>query len=650
MKTLNIHKEELSPYNAINEYITKTESYAHEVSNILVNNVAKVLGLSLKKAVDDHSPLIFKGNIQYNAKTGKPITMAEWNKLEEAIAKYLKIEKNILEKKLGSGSYWLGDLLNKMDLEQRRKAKLTEIERIEEEPDFEEFGYTDYDIDRVNIAQRLSGIYLQNITDKARTAIQSIITQGEKNHLSHGELFQKLWDQQDDINRDWDRVIRTETAMNANAGLLTSILRASDEEHIFVKGISAPNACKYCKGLIDNRIAVLLPGPPKGGSDKIKIGGQEYTAIWPGKSNYGRSTKDYWAASIIHPYCYSDDTELLTNEGWKLFSELKGKEKVFGINTSNFEVGWVSYKKIVSYNYNGKMVNLKSKCVDLLITKDHNNLVKTIGGEWVEKKTAGLNISDRLPKAVGRWEGKDPEFFDIGNVKLTTLQYVRLMAWYLSEGSLNRDNYINIAQDDVEKVFKDLCDLPIPVQKGKTKLYIKSKDINYYMKKFGHAKDKYIPEELKNLSKFYLEEFLRVYMLGDGNERIKKCNIRGYIFSSYRRYIATTSKKMEADISELMIKIGKFPSFSVAKHGRETRIRRKICKTINDVFNIHETKSKTVGFKKKLIHYKGKVYDIEMNKWHFFLVRRNGKAVWRGNCRCTWTEWMLEIEQYMKDI
>lgn len=41
-------------------------------------------------------------------------------------------------------------------------------------------------------------------------------------------------------------------------------------------------------------------------------------------------------------------------------------------------------------------------------------------------------------------------------------------------------------------------------------------------------------------------------------------------------------------------------------------------------------------FDKKEIDYNDYVYDVELPKWHVLLVRRNGKVVWSGNCRCDW--------------
>ena len=109
---IKAHKAEQSPINAVNEYVDHVEKYCKETTYILLNSVASLLGLNSEmKKSKESDLLIFKGRIQYSPKTGKAITMKEWGKLEEAIMKYLKIEKKEIQKKISSDGYWLGSLL-----------------------------------------------------------------------------------------------------------------------------------------------------------------------------------------------------------------------------------------------------------------------------------------------------------------------------------------------------------------------------------------------------------------------------------------------------------------------------------------------------------------------------------------------------------
>ena len=166
-----------------------------------------------------------------------------------------------------------------------------------------DFMVSDFDKDMILASEQGAGIYLQNVTDKVRSKIQSILVEGTKAKKTKGKVFNELWDSQVALNRDWDRVIRTETAYAVNNGLLISELRQEpSDDPIFMKGISAPGACPYCLSLVNEKVVVLVEEAPATG-DTIKIDGVEYNTIWPGKSNFGRKARDYWAATIIHPYC-----------------------------------------------------------------------------------------------------------------------------------------------------------------------------------------------------------------------------------------------------------------------------------------------------------------------------------------------------------
>jgi len=199
-------------------------------------------------------------------------------------------------------SMWLGSLLSRMDDAQES----FEIDRKDvdtSEPDFKSVGFEDYDYEEIEIAERLTGQYITDINERTRSKINQIITNGIRQKKYKYEIFQDLWEQSGVINRDWERIIQTETAMNANNGIWMTTLRASEDEHVFMRGISSPDACPYCKKLIDNKMVVLKESAPSGGSDKIKIEGKTYPIIWPGKSNYGRKPANYWTAVILHPHC-----------------------------------------------------------------------------------------------------------------------------------------------------------------------------------------------------------------------------------------------------------------------------------------------------------------------------------------------------------
>jgi len=309
---LKAHKVEKSPYRSFNQISDQWERYCHEVTTLLLQSVSKVLNLHLRKAssytsdvlskaADSDASLVFKGRIQYNPSTGRPIKQSDWKKLEEAIKKFLGAEVGSMQEKMISDSFWLGTLINRLNDETKRvKTSLKKIDLRDQ--DWSKFDYTDYDTDQIQVSQQAAGIYLQNVSDNARSQIQKVLTQGVRDHTPKHKLYQNLWDLEEDINRDWDRVVRTETSYaTSNGNLISQLRQEPDEEHIFMIGLSAPGACDSCDGLIHDRVVVLVEKPSD--SDSIDIDGKTYTAIWPGKTNFGRTVRNYWTTVPMHPYC-----------------------------------------------------------------------------------------------------------------------------------------------------------------------------------------------------------------------------------------------------------------------------------------------------------------------------------------------------------
>lgn len=74
------------------------------------------------------------------------------------------------------------------------------------------------------------------------------------------------------------------------------------------------------------------------------------------------------------PHCYSEDTEILTEYGWKTFGKLSIGEKV-----AQYEKGVVSFVEpshIVWQDYEGEMISIKSGKLDFLVTPNHRVLVE----------------------------------------------------------------------------------------------------------------------------------------------------------------------------------------------------------------------------------------------------------------------------------
>jgi ribonucleoside-triphosphate reductase len=389
--------------------------------------------------------------------------------------------------------------------------------------------------------------------------------------------------------------------------------------------------------------------------------------------------------------CYNEDTQVLTENGWKYFYEVKKGEKVFTLNPKTNKIELQEPYRFYEYDFEGELYNFKSKKTDLLVTPGHRMLVDQYSPyskekyrkKFVEAKNFNPN-TQFIPKG-GDWEGKEEKYFilpaiqifqirnyreipfaknlaflpntsevfedvlSIGSLKIKTSQpkfkyqlieipekkilmddWLKFFGFWLAEGSTTlrkrsrkgRKNpyyeyQVRISQNEGNKAeeFEEvLRKLPFNYMKKKSgkkiEFVILDKQLFLYLRQFGKYEEKFISKEIKNLSKRQLKILLDWMIKGDGY--IGNGNIDYY----------TKSKKLADDVQEIALKLGWSANIYEKRKGKFKWYRVAVSKT------------KHFRFKKeniKKVKYKGKVYCLEVPN-HTLYVRRNGKALWCGNC------------------
>ncbi|MDF2953716.1 MAG: Anaerobic ribonucleoside-triphosphate reductase [Thermodesulfobacterium sp.] len=386
--------------------------------------------------------------------------------------------------------------------------------------------------------------------------------------------------------------------------------------------------------------------------------------------------------------CYSADTQVLTDKGWKYFWEVTKDDKVFTLNPQTNKIELQTPIKFYEFDYDGELYHFKSKKLDLLVTPNHNMFVeqycpKCKNGNYYKKfvKAKDFNPDIHFIPKGGIWEGIKKDYFTLPGIKvfyyrhflnplnsqffsslnkpLTTLnfkkhntltnlqmalkyeivcmpdlkipmnEWLKFFGIWLAEGTTtlrerkrkgrNKTYYeyqIRICQNkgkianEIEEVLRKLPFKYIKKEKGKKiEFVIYNKQLFLYLKQFGKAQDKYIPQEIKNLSREQLEILFEWMMKGDGY--IGNGNIDYY----------TKSKRLADDVQEIVLKLGYSANIYEKKKDNFTWYRVSISKT-----KYFKLQHKNIAKAK----YKGKVYCLEVPN-HVLFVRRNGKACWCGN-------------------
>lgn len=342
--------------------------------------------------------------------------------------------------------------------------------------------------------------------------------------------------------------------------------------------------------------------------------------------------------------CYSSDTEVLTENGWKFLKDVSLDERIMTLNPETFDMEYEKPLEKFEYDWNGDMYHLDTKQIDLLVTPNHKMFIakrqRNNSLIWrFEDAIFNLNKSVTYLK-TGKWKGNEPKYMEISycstNGKLDkkrrikTEDFVEFMGYFLSDGYIDHKVYnsnytIGIRQVKKENL-KKMGNSLSKVSKGEvyyypTKVIARDKGLHQYLLKFGYSYEKYIPKDIKELSPKLLKIFLKAFMLGDGNKKS----------SSY----FTSSINLRDDLQEIIIKSGNASTYSLFNEkGKEGNFGV----SNYDNWRIKNSKARRTvkindGVRKKVDHtekYSGKVYCLDVSN-DVLLVRRNGKPVFCGN-------------------
>jgi len=333
---------------------------------------------------------------------------------------------------------------------------------------------------------------------------------------------------------------------------------------------------------------------------------------------------------ILGPYCFDDQTRVLTKEGFKFFKDITLQDEVA---TVNLKTGYLEYQHPTDkqvFEYSGPLFCFESRSLSLRVTPEHRLLVRERGdGKWKFVNPTNFKRRSEFLKQV-KWRGKNSKFFQIPMVKggnrLRHLEkipvevFLKFMGWYLAEGNAwrhdrkdrNSPNYIiSIGQRD-KKNRREITSLIkrlgfSPNLSEKDHIQFCSKELYFYLKQFGKSDGKFVPQFIKDLDPEKIEIFLFSLFKGDGT-----------IENGKLRRFSTKSKKLAEDVLECLLKIGK--SGTLRWDGRRFIVSVRT-KQLTPIFNKRP----------KRVQYEGKVYDLTVPNGTL-LVERNGKVVVSGNC------------------
>ena len=414
-----------------------------------------------------------------------------------------------------------------------------------------------------------------------------------------------------------------------------------------VTGIGVPQltAIGNCS---ESKAFIVADGGIRNSGDAVKAFAFGGDIIMIG-SLFGQTYESPSQDTIFGMACYSDDTQVMTKNGWKFISDITMNDMVVTLNQENNAIEYNPPSNLYKYNYSGDMISIKSSHVDLMVTPNHEIYaapqarVKD-GYPLRFRKILAKKIFDYSKlnfKCSANWNGKYLDKFLLQNSEYVfdMNDWAWFFGFWLAEGccrkfyskknnltystTISNNNYklINRTRD-----FLDKYEIKYSVRERKSKI---NNNMNYeiqtsnkylggYLFQFGKSIDKFIPKNMKELDKKHLEILFEGMMDGDGNRT--------------RKMFYTSSKQLRDDISELIIKIGFAPQWHLI-HKKGSSYKKFFRNA--DSYGVSYRKYAVSIVKKrgfKIEKYNGNVYCIEVPNNTLF-VQRNGRCCWCGNSK-----------------
>jgi len=356
--------------------------------------------------------------------------------------------------------------------------------------------------------------------------------------------------------------------------------------------------------------------------------------------------------------CYDPATEVLTEGGWKRFEALdQDRDRVLTWNRATERAEFQSFSQ-VRYDYEGPMLQVRQRGLDLLVTPEHRMWVQKMesGGKWGSWHFATAEtISNR-----GIWRFRRDSTPVNGSVSddecvilarsyrsgrhgtrlqitrelhLPVLPYATLLGYVIAEGytSVPKNGagaYVGITQtkgpvlDDIRATVESLG-LPWREYSDPRKPQVVTMHVSGggdFVRRVqadagSGARNKRIPRWLmEHRDRRVLEALWEAMWAGDGS------------MAKESKTYTTVSEGLAGDVQELLLRLGKAASVSCHRRGEQT------------FYLVRVLQSGTIGSRptaRTWQPYKGPVWCVSTANGIVY-VRRNGHGAWCGNCYRSW--------------
>ena len=422
--------------------------------------------------------------------------------------------------------------------------------------------------------------------------------------------------------------------------------------------------------------------------------GSESRGWIPNKKHFDRLQSLLAQAQGDPDFPFSEDTQLLTEDGWKYYYEFSKFDK---FATLNPETGAMEYHKSVAMHvrdYEGEMVHIESGSVDTLTTPEHwhwaqpveskNSKGERISYSWRSIRAKDLTGLYRLRTTPDSWAGTlhhedkmAPKIYEktvsdveceptgttlpaeiVHMVKIKSMEmrlddFLRLSGFFISEGCVwnagEKSTYtkrkwrIQIAQNADKREFNDIMSgiiarAPFKINKTDKKMHKKA-HLCYGIYEpiiVEFMRDQFgigvFNKHIPKWMKALPAKYLRILF----DSLMLGDGTQHKKFGVPARMYPTSSKILMEDVREITLKLGWHSSISVIHPSSENQLTEKhyhvLIQSAGDRKCPRGAKVTLKSNMIKRVPYKGKIFCPTVPPNHLVFARRNGKVVISRQC------------------
>lgn len=316
-------------------------------------------------------------------------------------------------------------------------------------------------------------------------------------------------------------------------------------------------------------------------------------------------------------FCLTPEHEVLTEGGWVSIANVTLEHKVAILNPNNNTFSYENPLDIITLDYEGSLYNIDSVYVPitLTVTPDHNMYVKkcndtkynwytaqSLFGDIVQYKNTAISMAPGLSNYMG---------YDINQwlIIFTTIITYGRNPNAVSDNNEGKSKSIKISVNKnliyiTDSMAHFLRELDIDYEYTDNNIYITEPLLVEYFNNYDFDR---LPDFVFNLSK-------------DQSLLLIKLLLSSQLITPEDDTYITQSKNVIDDFQRLAINAGLL--CVITQDG--TYWKGTLSRQIDPHVGINKERE-------YYTNYKGLVHCLEVST-HIFMVRKNGKVVWTGNC------------------